>query len=75
MESRAYNGFVVVVEAVQQTPYVATRTAVVTISAHNNRECVASLYSTLQFHTDMDAEAHGLKMAEEWIQSHAPSDD
>jgi hypothetical protein len=73
METRAYNGFVVVVEAVQQTPYVSTRNPIVTISAHNNGERVTLLYSTLQFHTDKDAEAHGFKMAEEWIHSHSPT--
>lgn len=75
MESRAYNGFVVVVEAVQQTPDVSTRNPMVTIRAHNNGERVISLYSTLQFNTDEDAATHGFQMAEEWIQSHAPSDD
>ena len=73
METRAYNGFVVVVEAVQQTPYVSARNPMVTISARNNGERVVSLYSTLQFYTDKDAETHGFKMAEEWIQSHSPT--
>ena len=73
METRSYNGFVVVVEAVQQTPYVSARSPMVTISAHNNGERVTLLYSTLQFHTDKDAETHGFKMAEEWIESRSPT--
>jgi hypothetical protein len=75
MESRDYNGFVVVVEAVQKTPYASTRNPMVTIRAHNNGERVTSLYSTLQFDTDKDAENHGFQMAADWIQSHTPSDD
>ena len=56
MVSKVYNGFVVVVEAVQQTPYVSTRNPLVIIGAYSNREWVTSLYSTVQFHTDEDAE-------------------
>jgi len=72
METRSYNGFVVVVEAVQPTPHVLTRSAIVTISAHDNRQ-VTSLYFTLEFRTEKDAETHGFQMAEEWIQSHSPA--
>jgi len=69
MESRAYNGFVVVVRAVAPIPERLIRTALVAISANDNGDAVASLYSTLEFPTNEDAEAHGFKMAEEWIQS------
>lgn len=69
MEIKVYNGFVVVVQAVQQASYASNRNPIVTISAHNNGEPVTSLYSTLQFLTDEDAKTHGFKIAEEWIQS------
>jgi pyruvoyl-dependent arginine decarboxylase (PvlArgDC) len=66
---RAYNGFVVVVRAVAPTPGKFTRTALVAISPTDKEEPVTSLYSTVEFPANEDAEAYGVKMAEEWIQS------
>jgi hypothetical protein len=43
------------------------------ISAQDNREHLASLYSTLEFPNDNDAEAYGFTMAEKWIHSRPPS--
>ena len=73
METRAYNGFVVLVRAIAPMPERLIRTSFVSISAQDNREHLASLYSTLEFPNDKDAEAHGFTMAEKWIHSRPPS--
>jgi hypothetical protein len=73
METKAYNGFVVLVRAIAPMPEKLIRTSFVSISAQDNREHLASLYSTLEFPNDKDAEAYGFTMAEEWIHSRPPS--
>ncbi len=73
METRAYNGFIVLVRAIAPMPEKLIRTSFVSISAQDNREHLASLYSTLEFPNDKDAEAYGFTMAEEWIHSRPPS--
>jgi hypothetical protein len=72
MEIRAYNGFVVLVRAIAPMPERLIRTSFVSISAQDNREHLASLYSTLEFPNDKDAEAYGFTMAEKWIHSRLP---
>jgi hypothetical protein len=73
METKAYNGFVVLVRAIAPMPEKLIRTSFVSISAQDNREHLASLYSTLEFPNDKDAEAYGFTMAEKWIHSRPPS--
>jgi hypothetical protein len=73
METRAYNGFVVLVRAIAPMPEKLIRTSFVSISAQDNREHLASLYSTLEFPNDKDAEAYGFTMAEKWIHSRSPT--
>ena len=73
METRAYHGFVVLVRAIAPMPEKLIRTSFVSISAQDNREHLASLYSTLEFPNDEDAEAYGFTMAEKWIHSQPPS--
>jgi len=70
MESRAYDGFVVVVRAVKQTAYA--RGSLVIIRGQNE-EAMTSIYSTREFSTDKAAEAYGFEIAEEWFRSHSPS--
>jgi hypothetical protein len=70
MESRAYDGFVVIVRAVKQTAYA--RASLVIIRGQNE-EVVTSIYSTREFPTDKDAEAYGFEIAEEWFRSNSPT--
>ena len=70
MESRAYNGFVVIVHAMEQTAY--SRSSFVIIRGQN-WDPVTSIYSTREFPTDKDAEAYGFEIAEEWFRSNSQS--
>lgn len=69
MESRAYAGFVVRVQAVKQTD--SAKSSLVIILGQNE-EPVTSIYSTREFPTDKSAEAYGFELAEEWIRSNSP---
>ena len=65
MANRAYNGFTISVQAVL-APIGRVRTAL-TKNSVDGDEVPVCMYSTVEFDTEKDAEAHGLQMAEKWI--------
>ena len=68
MESRAYDGFVIIVRAIKQTDYA--RSSLIIIRGQNDQP-VTSIYSTRDFSTDKAAEAYGFEIAEEWFRSNS----
>jgi len=69
MSSRPYNGFYISVRAVHHVHAISSRNPAVKISVKEEGAAVASLYSTLEFPTDKDAEVYGFEMGVKWVDS------
>ena len=67
MSSSAYNGFFISARAVMDRPTLWSRTPMTTISITEGGDSIMGIYSTDAFSNDEDAEAYGIRMAEEWI--------
>lgn len=74
MFTSRHNGFLISVEVASRSPGSPSRCALVKVSAAEEDAPLFTIFATVQFKLDKDAEAYGVEMGKRWIDARLRSD-